>query len=102
MGKGERRIRIDEVGEFFPSILSGNEAYRFRAYPALLRTTSSAFKDSIAFLSTTGAAQARFDTFSKDHKVQGRRETQESSFLLKGCLTIIAVMFFVTILALIS
>ena len=102
MAKGERRIRIDEVGEFFPSILSGQEAYRFRAYPSLLRATSSAFKDSIAFLSTSGEAQNQFDAVSQDRKVQGGPETQDSSSVLKGCLTILAVVFFIIVLALMS
>lgn len=102
MAKGERRIRIDEVGEFFPSILSGQEAYRFRAYPSLLRATSSAFKDSIAFLSTTGEAQNQFDAASQDRKVQGEPETQDSSSVLKGCLTILAIVFCLIVLALMS
>lgn len=59
--RGERRIRIDEVGEFFPGIVAGAEAYRFRAYPALLRATSAAFRDATAFLSQPGQAQQAFD-----------------------------------------
>ncbi len=61
IGKGTRRIRIEDVGEFFPSMISGAKAYRFRVYPALLRATSSAFKDATVFLSNPGEAQKRFD-----------------------------------------
>jgi len=99
MAKGERRIRIDEVGEFFPSIFSGNKAYRFRAYPALLRATSSAFKDSIVFLSTTGEAQDKFDSISHARKVQEPLETQDSGRSLKGCLTVIAIIIGAFVLA---
>lgn len=93
LAKGERRIRIDDVGEFFPSIVAGSEAYRFRAYPTLLRATSSAFKDASVFLSKRGEAQDRFDATSEDVT------PQNSDSALKGCLTILAIIIGLVILA---
>lgn len=84
-GKGERRIRIEDVGEFFPATVKGGMAYRFRAYPTLLRQTSSAFKDAAAFLSNKGEAQQRFEHVSTEIP------TQETDGSLKGCLVIIAI-----------
>ena len=84
LAKGKRRIRIDDVGEFFPSIVAGSEAYRFRAYPTLLRATSSAFKDATVFMSRRGEAQERFDSPSET------TTPQNSEMDLKGCLFLLA------------
>ena len=65
-GKGERRVRIEEIGEFFPSVIAGSAAYRFRAYPTFIRATSAAFKDAVAFASKPGEAHSNSKTNSRD------------------------------------
>jgi len=94
IGKGSRRIRIEEVGEFFPSIISGAKAYRFRVYPTLLRATSSAFKDATVFLSKPGKAQTRFD-----HGPDGQEHLTASSSSGVGCLLLAGILIAVALVA---
>ncbi|MBA62995.1 MAG: hypothetical protein CMJ76_11575 [Planctomycetaceae bacterium] len=93
IGKGERRVRIEDVGEFFPTIVTGSTAYRFRAYPTLLRATSSAFKDASVFLAKPGEAQERFD---KPLPQTAPEKNDNSSAL--GCLIFLAIMIGVALL----
>ena len=95
IGKGSRRIRIEEVGEFFPSIIVGAKAYRFRVYPTLLRATSSAFKDATVFLSKPGEAQARFENMAGTSS--GNSTASNSSGV--GCLLLAGILITVALVA---
>jgi len=95
IGKGSRRIRIEEVGEFFPSIIVGAKAYRFRVYPTLLRATSSAFKDATVFLSKPGEAQARFEHMART--ASGNSTASSSSGV--GCLILAGILITVALVA---
>ena len=95
-GKGERRVRIEEIGEFFPSVIAGSAAYRFRAYPTFIRATSAAFKDAVAFASKPGEAQLEFE-----NKQSGRinnSEPQQETNAVKGCLIFVAIIIFYLLL----
>lgn len=95
-GKGERRVRIEEIGEFFPSVIAGSAAYRFRAYPTFIRATSAAFKDAVAFASKPGEAQLEFE-----NKQSGRinnSEPQQDTNVAKGCLIFAAIIIFIWLL----
>ena len=97
IGKGSRRIRIEEVGEFFPSMIVGAKAYRFRVYPTLLRATSSAFKDATVFLSKPVVAQARFD-----HGPDASDNLANSTSSGIGCLLLAGMLITIALVAIAS
>lgn len=95
-GKGERRVRIEEIGEFFPSVIAGSPAYRFRAYPTFIRATSAAFKDAVAFASKPGEAQLEFE--NKQSGRINKSEPQRETNAAKGCLIFAAIIIFILLL----
>ena len=97
-GVGERRVRIEEIGEFFPSVVGGSSAYRFRAYPTFIRATSSAFADAAAFLSTPGDGQKRFEGVQTAIPTDSTKSDSEMS-CLKGCLIMAGIVIGLAVLS---
>ncbi|MBT4693597.1 MAG: hypothetical protein HOB73_09655 [Planctomycetaceae bacterium] len=83
-GVGKRRIRFQDVGEFFPVVLRGTLQYHFRPYRPLVRFATESFRAIISLAEQEGEGQLAFEADngvpdrSRPRRAKGNRGSSRS------------------------